>query len=152
MNLFIIHGYILSWWNMSRWDWEILFSNTQCTNKCWEILYSTLNHIVKGCYVINDTHWRLEVNHYSDIIMSVMVSQITCVSIVCSTLCSGADQRKHQISVSLAFVRGIHQWLVDSPHKGSITQKKLPLDDTIMISNFVVSSVVADGLTNWWSI
>ena len=35
-----------------------------------------------------------------------MASQFTGVSIVCSTVCSGADQRKHQSSVSLAFVRG----------------------------------------------
>ena len=33
--------------------------------------------------------------HYSDVIMSTMVSQITGVSIVYSTVCSGADQRKH---------------------------------------------------------
>ena len=44
------------------------------------------------------------VRHYSDVIMSVMGSQITDVSIVCLTVCSGADQRKHQSSASLAFV------------------------------------------------
>ena len=32
--------------------------------------------------------------HYSDDIMGVMASQITSVSIVYSTVCSGADQRK----------------------------------------------------------
>ena len=37
--------------------------------------------------------------HYSDVIICVMVSQITGVSIVYSTVCSGADQRKHQSSV-----------------------------------------------------
>ena len=30
---------------------------------------------------------------------------------------SGADQRKYQSSASLAFVRGIHRWPVNSPHK-----------------------------------
>ena len=39
------------------------------------------------------------------------------------TICSGADQIKHQSSASLAFVRGIHQWLVNSPHKGPVKQK-----------------------------
>ena len=34
--------------------------------------------------------------HYSDVIMSVMVSQITGVSIVCPTVCSDTDRRKHQ--------------------------------------------------------
>ena len=47
--------------------------------------------------------------HYSDVIMSTMASQITGVSIVCSAVCSGAHQRKHQSSASLAFVRGIHR-------------------------------------------
>ena len=42
-------------------------------------------------------------------------SQIAGVSSVRSTVCSAADQRKHQSSAPLAFVRGIHQWM-DSPH------------------------------------
>ena len=33
----------------------------------------------------------------------------------------GADQRKHQSSASLAFVRGVHRWPVNSPHKGPAT-------------------------------
>ena len=44
--------------------------------------------------------------HYSDVIISAMASQITGVSIVYSTLCSGADKRKHQSSASLAFEAG----------------------------------------------
>ena len=47
--------------------------------------------------------------HYSDVIMGVMASQIISLMIVYSTVYSGADQRKHQSSVSLAFVQGIHQ-------------------------------------------
>ena len=49
--------------------------------------------------------------YYSNVIMSAMASQITGVSIVCSSICFDADQRKHQSSASLAFVRGIHRWL-----------------------------------------
>ena len=41
--------------------------------------------------------------------MGTMASQITGVSIVYSTVCEDADQRKHQSSVSLALVRGIHR-------------------------------------------
>ena len=52
--------------------------------------------------------------------MSTMASQITSVSIVWYTVCSGADRRKHQNSVSLAFVSGIHRWPVESPHKWAI--------------------------------
>ena len=70
--------------------------------------------------------------HYRDIIMSAMASQTIDMSLLGSTICSGMDQRKRQRSVSLAFVRGIHQWLVDSPHKGPVTQKMFPFDDVIM--------------------
>ena len=42
--------------------------------------------------------------------MSAMSSQITGVSIVCSTVCSGIDQRRHQSSMSLTFVWIIHRW------------------------------------------
>ena len=53
--------------------------------------------------------------HNNDVIMSTMASQITSLAIVCSTVYSGADQRKHESSASLAFVRGIHRWPVNSP-------------------------------------
>ena len=67
--------------------------------------------------------------HNNDIIMGMMGSQITGVSIVYSTIGSGADRRKHQSSPWLAFVRGIHQWLVNSPHKGPVTQKMFPFGE-----------------------
>ena len=41
-------------------------------------------------------------------------------------------QREHQSSASLAFVRGIHRWLVNFPHKGPVTRKMFPFDDVIM--------------------
>ena len=60
------------------------------------------------------------------------MSQITSVSIVCSIVCTGAYQSKHQSSASLAFARGIHRYPVDSPHKGPATRKMFPFDDVIM--------------------
>ena len=36
-------------------------------------------------------------------------------------LCSGTDQRIDQSSALLAFVRGIHRWPVNSPHKGPVS-------------------------------
>ena len=72
--------------------------------------------------------------------MSTMASQITSVLIVCSTVCTDADQRKHQSSASLAFVRGIHRWPMCSPHKGPVTRKMFPFDDTIMNASYFVTS------------
>ena len=54
-------------------------------------------------------------------------------SIVCTTICSGSDQKIHQSSASLAFVRGIHRWPVNSPHKGPVTRNMFPFDDVIMV-------------------
>ena len=70
--------------------------------------------------------------HYSDVIMSAMASQITGVSIVYSTVCSGADQGKHQSSTSLASVRETHRWPMKSLHKGPVKRKMFPFDDVIM--------------------
>ena len=64
--------------------------------------------------------------------MSVMTFQIAGVYIVCLTVCLSAGQRKRQSSASLAPVRGIHRWPVDSPHEGAVTRKML--DDVIMYS------------------
>ena len=43
--------------------------------------------------------------------MDAIASQITSLTIVYATVYSGADQRKHESSASLAFVRGIHRVL-----------------------------------------
>ena len=78
--------------------------------------------------------------------MRAMGSQITCVSIVYWTVCSGEDQRKHQSSAPLASVLGIHRWTVNSQHKEPVTRKMYPFGDVIMpqefCTQFVVLSVV----------
>ena len=72
----------------------------------------------------NVIQWYEDENRrYSDVMMSSMASQITSFTIVYSTIYSGADQRKHQSSASLAFVRGIHRWPVNSPQKVPLTFK-----------------------------
>ena len=47
---------------------------------------------------------------------------------------SGADQRKHRSFAWLAFVRGIHRWPLNSPHKWPVTRKMFPFDDVIWTS------------------
>ena len=83
-------------------------------------------------------------SHYSDVIMGSIASQITSLTIVYSTVYSGTDQRKHQSSTSLAFVRGIHRRPVNSPHKGPVTRKMFPYDDVIMC-HVSVSLTSLDG-------
>ena len=68
----------------------------------------------------NDNH------HNSDVIMGAIGSQITSHTIVYSTIYSSADQRKHRSFASLSFVRGIHRWPVNSPHKWPVTRKIFP--------------------------
>ena len=64
--------------------------------------------------------------HYDDVIIGAIASQITSLTIVYSTVYSGADQSKHQSSASLAFVWGIHRGSVNSPHKWPVTRKMFP--------------------------
>ena len=64
--------------------------------------------------------------HYDDVIMSAMASQITSLTIVYSIVYSGADQRKHQSSASLAFV----------PHKWPVTRKMFPFDESSCIYDY----------------
>ena len=82
-------------------------------------------NILWSCMYVNATN---KSTNYSDIIMSAMTSQMTSVTIVYS----GADQRKHQTSASQAFVRGIHQRPMNSPHQGPVTQKMFTFDDDII--------------------
>ena len=76
--------------------------------------------------------------HYTDVIMGTMASQITNLMIVYSTVYSGADQRKHQSSASLAFVRGIHRSPVKSLHKWPVTRKMFPFHDVIMFTDYQI--------------
>ena len=57
-----------------------------------------------------------------------MASRITSVSSACSTVCSGADQRKHQNAASLAFVRG------NSPVTGEFPAQKASKAKNVSIS------------------
>ena len=74
----------------------------------------------------------LGLSHYIDVIMITMASQITSLTIVYSTVCSGADIKQHQGSALLAVVREIHRWPANSLHKGQITRKMFLFDDVIM--------------------
>ena len=60
----------------------------------------------------------------------------------CPTCLSRRRLKKLQSSASLAFVRGIHRWPVDSPHKGPVTRKMFPFDDVIMIIYISLGSVL----------
>ena len=64
-----------------------------CPQNCTALLSETKDSTIRS-------------KHYRDITLSTMASQITGILIVCSTVCSGADQRKHHSSTWLAFVRG----------------------------------------------
>ena len=80
-----------------------------------------------GLKLVGPVQW-----HYSDVIMGTIEYQITSLTIVYSAVYWGADQRKHQSSASLAFMRGTHRGPVNSPHKWPVTRKMFPFDDVIM--------------------
>ena len=75
-----------------------------------QLLFSPLQWHHDGCDGISN-HWRLG-----------------CI------LNSLSQRRSKKISKlhPLAFVRGIHWWPMNSPHKGPVTRKMLPFDDVIM--------------------
>ena len=91
-------------------------------------------HIINMMLSSNGNFSRI---HYGDVIMGAIASQITSLTIVYWTFYSDADERKHQSSASLAFVRGIHRGPVNSPHKWPVTLKMFPFDDIIMYWSFV---------------
>ena len=77
--------------------------------------------------------------HYDDVIMTMLACQITSLTVVYSIVYSGVNQRKHQSSASLAFVREIHRGPVNVPHKWPVTRKMFPFDDVIMYDAFFVA-------------
>ena len=113
------------WFLVHQWFWTSYYSRNKShvDNFKWNILewwYPCAVKWTSWCcwarvmvYVINCPCCK----HYNDVITGAMASQITRFMIVYQIVYPGADQRKHQSSVSLAFVRGIHRWPVNCPHK-----------------------------------
>ena len=101
--------------------------NEKPTSWCF-VAFSTCLTVVYRSFMAAKTF----INHYTDVTMTMMASQITSLTVVYSTVYLDADHRKHQSSASLAFVWGNSPGPVNSPHKGPVTRKMFPFDDVIM--------------------
>ena len=102
------------------------------------IFYNCIKSVYSRCPSITvsetvEIHTWNRHSHYNNVIIGAIASLITSLTIVYLSVYSDADQRKHQSSASLAFVRGIHRGPVNSPHKWPVTQKMFPFDDVIML-------------------
>ena len=86
IKTFCTYCYLINRRELSLWEFDLLFY-----------------HRVRPCFDTGDA------NHYNDVIMDSMASQITSLTIVYSAVYSGVDQRTHQSFASLAFVRRIHR-------------------------------------------
>ena len=89
-------SFFLDFWSMALKS----YSNRD-TLTFWPVCVSNVR-------MMHPIPFKLSRSHYSGVIMGAMASQITGVSIVYSTVCSGANQRIRQSSASLAFVSGTH--------------------------------------------
>ena len=102
----------------------------------WSSLYVQISQLLT-CWAVSKQRviYKLGIfatSHYCDVTMGAMASQTTSLAIVYLTVYSDAEQRTHQSSASLAFVRGIHRGPVNSPHKWPVTRKMFAFDDVIM--------------------
>ena len=85
-------------------------------------------------------HLNLIICYHYDV-----VSNNGAFSCLLNSLCRPSSQ-KLQNPPYWPIVRGIHQWLVNSPHKGPVKCKKLPFDNVIIL---VPSHLY---LNQWWAI
>ena len=105
------------------WNYSVIIDANAFQNADWKY-----QPFCTGLNVLNKKLWE----HYNNVIMTTIASQITSLAVVYSTVYSDADQRKHQSFASLALVWGIHRGPVNSSHKWPVTRKMLPFDDVIM--------------------
>ena len=124
---------------LELWDNRVIFARYADTRYVLEEMYIRVQYslvlYVQALWAnkrfLTPDFWYS--SHNSDVIAGAMASQITSLTIVYSNVYSDVDERKHQSSASLAFVRGIHRWPVNSPYKVPVTRKMFPFDDVIMI-------------------
>ena len=85
--------------------------------------------------------------HCNYVIMNAMASQITSFTIVYPSVYLGTDQRKHQSSASLAFVREFtgDRWF---PHKRQVKRKIFPFGDVIMLEEGCDGDIIDSTLTS----
>ena len=114
-----------------------------CSNDCfWDISFletarlirwhSLWNQMTAPHQLILYQDTPFQKLHYNDVKMGAVASQITSLTAVHWTVYSDADQRKHQSSMSLAFVLGIYRdWWIPRT-KGQLREKCLHL------------------MTSWW--
>ena len=122
----------LSWWRHDAEMLTVLLAFVRGTQRSLVkslLKYGALTFSRMNSSSPQSIHYSI---HYRNIIMGAMASQITSLTIVYSTIHSSSDQTKHQSSAPLAFVRGIHRWPVNSPHKWPVTRKMFPSDDVIL--------------------
>ena len=79
--------------------------------------------------------------------MGAMASQTTSLTIVYSTVYSGADQRKHHSSASLAFCAGNSPVPGEFPAQIASNAEMFPFDDVIM--TFVLKLLCAYTQHTW---
>ena len=119
---------------------KILFCVTDPDNSCWKL--RQFHHTLGTCITRSWVQFSLTgvqplSDHYGDVIMDAIASQITSLTVVYSTVYSDADQM-----ASPAFVWGIHRGQVNSPHKWPVTRKMFPFDDVIMLRFCLVQGCI----------
>ena len=116
VSLFVrLRSYVGSIWKICKgvtlWKKSfVLFFKISSIESWWRLIYNV-------CQLQFFTH------HYCDFIIGTIAYRITSLTVVYSAVYSDAVHRKHQSSALLAFVWGIHQGPVNSPHKWPVTRK-----------------------------
>ena len=143
------HIYELIYWNIyncCQVDYKTPLMTSQHWSRCLGAIKQQVitwaNVDPDVCNFVVVWYYSILPIHYNDVIMGAMASQITSLTIVYSAVYSGADQRKHKSSGSLAFVRGIHRW-----HKWPVARKMFPFDDVITIQQYYFTST--ETIVNW---
>ena len=106
---------------------------------CWRICLVSPGYQQPWCWLSKLEEYfisgRKKLNYlsrYSDVIMSTEASPFTGASIVYLTVFHAEIKENMKAPHYWPFVRGIHRWLVDSPHKGPVTRKMFPFDEVIL--------------------
>ena len=93
----------------------IIHMRALCCALLW-LVWPCPSGLLQWCHGNHTSVGEATLKHYSNVIMGLFRGR----------------SNKSQSSASLDFVRGIHRWPVNSPHKGPVTRKMFPFDDVIM--------------------
>ena len=119
----------------------VKFQNSECTILTYYLQGYLCVYELSLTSLSSAINWDVGSVHFSDVTISAVASQLTGISSVYSTVCSGAHKRKKTITVPRHYCEGNSPVTGGFPSQRTSNAENVPFDDVIISYNKICWSV-----------